>query len=181
MTKTEDLNNLSVLIESRPFDFSEEEGWNYAQAEECETCEEVLVARYEGEWDEHEENTDCEGGIWTDGPMMGYLWPLPDLGKHSGSLEHVARQLVGLPLCAVETAEGEVALALTGGGMDLSWEICAAYISLDCLPPFALTDLPGMAGYAEKYPHIIAACRRTCEVLKRWAVGRMKSLDSLAN
>lgn len=56
-------------------------------------------------------------------------------------------------------------LALTGCGADLSWEICAAYIALGYLPPFALaSSLPRLAwspGEIKAHANTAQACERT--------------------
>lgn len=73
-----------------------------------------------------------------EGPMMNYFWPV----HNRGNLEEMAVSIADLPLCVVEFEDsGEIGLALTGGGMDLSWEIAEAYIRLGYRPPVSL-DLP---------------------------------------
>lgn len=80
-----------------------------------------------------------------EGPMMNYFWPV----HNRGNLEEMAVSIADLPLCVVEFEDsGEIGLALTGGGMDLSWEIAEAYIRLGYRPPVSL-DLPGMSGRGE--------------------------------
>lgn len=75
------------------------------------------------------------------GPMMNYAYPcdVDDIGDAAAKLD-------GLPLCVVEHDDGRTELALTGGGMDLSWEICAAYVRLGYAPPIHFASLPNMAG-----------------------------------
>jgi hypothetical protein len=97
------------------------------------------------------------------GPAMNYLYPLDtrDIDEVDAAIK-----IAGTPLVLVETVGGEYGLALAGGGMDLTWEICEAYIALGYLPPVTYADLPGMAGKPEgEMDHlIIAACRRSYEV-----------------
>ena len=70
--------------------------------------------------------------------MMNYAYPC---AWHDGAT--AALMLVDLPLVPVVLADGTHALALTGGGMDLSWEICRAYVALGFLPPLHYCrDLP---------------------------------------
>jgi hypothetical protein len=82
-------------------------------------------------------------------PMMNYYYKLPN---HHTFGPSDARKLEGLPLCIVTFGRGqgaledEQALALTGGGMDLSWEICEAFMRLGFLPPAAFARVPAMAG-----------------------------------
>lgn len=95
-----------------------------------------------------------------EGPMMSswYACSIEDPIK-------AAALIIDLPLCVVEV-DGAYGLALTGGGMDLSWEICAAFIALGFLPPYNYADLPGMAGRgrSESDKLIIAACLQTMQV-----------------
>lgn len=95
-----------------------------------------------------------------------------------GCEEAAARAIADLPLCVVEL-DDEMGLALTGGGMDLRWEICEAYTRLGLLPPVDMCELPGMAdrGESEGDRYIIAACKRSCELLRRWIAHTMMDLD----
>lgn len=107
------------------------------------------------------------GGLGAEGPMMNYQYPLPDrwFGEEEIAL------LIDLPLCIV-TLDGDESqfLALTGGGMDLSWEICAGYIALGLLPPAHFRDLPRMAGMTltERNARVVAAMERSCTILQGW-------------
>ncbi len=58
-------------------------------------------------------------------------------------------------------------LALTGGGMDFSWEICETYIALGMYPPVAFCELPGMAGRGKTYGDkiIIEACKKSLKAM----------------
>jgi hypothetical protein len=80
-----------------------------------------------------------------DGPMMNYFYPVSDYTP--GDMNAWAAKLVDLPLCVVEIGD-ERGLALTGGGMDLSWEIAEAYVRLGYYPPTWI-DLPAMSGRGE--------------------------------
>ena len=99
------------------------------------------------------------------------------------STEDAARAIAHLPLCVVEFEDGETGFALTGGGMDLSWQICDAFISCGYLPPLQYCDLPDMAGQ-EKHPRtqlILAACQRSAEIAEGWAHRRRESLRAMAD
>lgn len=91
-----------------------------------------------------EQEEDLDGG-----PMMNYYYPLderPPYGSPWSSWEEAAEAIANLPLVIVRLEEDEeYALALSGGGMDLSWEICEAYMRLGYFPPVHF-ELPGMAG-----------------------------------
>lgn len=75
-------------------------------------------------------------------PMMGYYYRLPNLSMPP---EEAQTRLMGLPLVVV-MVHGAPVMALTGGGMDLSWQICEAYMTLGYLPPLHFCRLPRMAG-----------------------------------
>ncbi len=112
-----------------------------------------------------------------EGPMMNYWYELdvtPD-----GQL---AALIVDLPLCIVDI-DGTVGLALTGGGMDLTWEICEAFMRLGSLPPYHFaTSLPAMGdrGRSERDRWIIAGCLRTIAVMRDDATDRYERLTASA-
>ena len=102
-------------------------------------------------------------------PMMNYIWPVdlcgtgddPEEAQTSLMLAHCALCLVYYR--PVEGLDWEVGLALTGGGMDLSWDIARAYIALGQLPPARLS-LPEFAGMDFREPNtafIIEALKRS--------------------
>lgn len=150
-----------------------DERWQAWEAVECEHCGHTRVVESPGGGEPCDTEHDyegvphrCEGEIpETDGPMMSWAWPIT---LRRGP-EDAAESLTHLPVCVVEHQEHDGLLALTGGGMDLSWELCEAYIRLGLAPPFALCDLPRMAGRGESAHdrHIIEACQRSCEHIIR--------------
>lgn len=173
ITKTEhipvsQLRADTVDVRPRDYSFSSENwaemhegGWRARIAIECEECHAVYV----GEGPVECENTDCERfneevGSGDDGPMMNYWYPLPFDPSDSAIAE-----LANLPLCVVyiDDAPG---LALTGGGMDLSWEICEAFMRLGCLPPLHFSALPAICGRGvSKGDKVIAkACERSADM-----------------
>jgi hypothetical protein len=85
-----------------------------------------------------------------------------------------AKEISHLPLCVVEKEDGTTGLALTGGGMDLSWEICDAFISLGFLPPVHFCRLPYMVGWEHdpRSTRILEACLESAEVAARRAEGK---------
>ena len=136
------------------FDFSAGYGetWEPHEATRCEKCDGILVGLGLGgqTHSRADAETECDGHVSeTSGPMMNYFYPLP---HDPDDLDAAARAIVDLPLCLVEMLPGDGplagdwGLALTGGGMDLSWEICEAYMRLGYLPPLHFADLPGIAG-----------------------------------
>lgn len=131
-------------------------------------------------------NHDGDGyALGLEGPMMSYYYPLPEWAEYGMSAEDTARALVDLPLCLVHFEESdEYGLALTGGGMDLSPEICEAFITLGYLPPFHFAaNLPAMAGRwtSARDKAILAACRKSCQVVKMRAGNALRRLRELGN
>lgn len=127
--------------------------WDSYEPDQCEECGFIGVYAPEGEI----ECVNCgEGYILAEGPMMNHLWPLPERTQEGGSwydgAEGWARRLHGLPLAFMLTwdAQGQqtgAGLALTDGGMNLSWEIAAGYMRLGFLPPYdVVSSLPRMGG-----------------------------------
>jgi len=191
------LRNCSVDSKSRQVDWQEAlgedmEGWQAFELEECEECERSLIVSSHCGQDEHrhvqpeiededgnEVENECMGTVsYFEGPMMNYFHPCELRGL---SNEEAAEAIAHLPLCVVEFADGERGFALTGGGMDLSWEICDAYISCGYLPPFASCDLPDMSGKGRepRTQLILAACQRSAEILEGWANRRGDSLAKM--
>jgi hypothetical protein len=114
----------------------------------------------------------------TDGPMMNYAYELPYFSE--GSLYTGLERIKDLPLCIVKW-KGSYWLALTGGGMDLSWEICEAYIALGYLPPAVFAELPAMSGRgtSQEDREVIKYCKETFEVVRdraKQSLARMKSI-----
>ena len=167
----EDLYYSAIDVKPRNYDWSEgyPERWDYYAASRCEECREIVVGKGGEQHRDIDEESDCRGYIpQNDGPMMNYFYPLPCFRE---DVYEAAKKIVDLPLCIVEfmdeADEDRYALALTGGGMDLSWEICEAYMRLGYLPPAHFADLPDYAGvnYTRSVKHqwIINAMRRSID------------------
>lgn len=110
-------------------------------------------------------------------PMMNYYYPLPDKPADPERLATLLDRYVPLTLVYFPQ-ENLYAMALTGGGMDLSWEICYAYILAGYLPPFHFCRLPILAGCLPAWKRkVIAACRRTVRIVKRDCQVILKSLQ----
>jgi len=192
------LRNCAVDSKSRSVDWQgllgeDMEGWQAFECEECEECNRTLVysshcgsdehRNVEPEWDDEDGEpvfNECMGTVgYFEGPQMNHFYPCELVGFDT---EDAARAIAHLPLCVVEFADGETGFALTGGGMDLSWEICDAFISCGYLPPLQYCDLPDMAGQS-KHPRrqlILAACMRSAEIAEGWAQRRGESLARMA-
>ena len=127
-------------------------------------------------------NPDCEQFAeqvdeWQgdEGPMMCYSYELP---AKSGARRECwtltdAIKIADLPLVIVYFNDDptDAALALSGGGMNFSWEICEAYMRLGFLPPTYFADLPEMAGLPRTAVDrwVIAGCEKSFKVQRRWA------------
>lgn len=71
-------------------------------------------------------------GETPEGPMMNFYWPLgKDLPLRDP--DATASALRGLSVCLVQV-DDEYGLALTGGGMDLSWVLAAGAVAAGFLP-----------------------------------------------
>lgn len=157
------------------------ETWDFFAGCRCDECGAVLVGRGGEKHCDINNESECDGYVETsEGPMMNYYYPLPGFNDRRYDANECARALASLPLCVVEfTDEGEYALALTGGGMDLSWEICEAFMRCGYLPPAHFANLPAMAGRGEsrKDRQIISACRRSLRAVKARAAWALQSVS----
>lgn len=158
-------------------------------AERCERCGRIVVNiggeeehRYlghlngfgedEDEGDEDEEIPEpenCTGVIGEAYPTMYYGYPI-DVDR-VGGIEEAARLIYDLPLCVVEMEHsGDTYLALTGGGMDMSWEICEAYMRLGYLPPVHFARLPQYAGLTlnARTKWIIDGMKQSIDIRDHW-------------
>jgi hypothetical protein len=157
--KTSDLYVSAIDLKPSHFDFGEgyAEKWDVLQPEGVEPGE--------GNWQE---------------PMMNTWWPLPD---HANPDSEAASKLAAEPIsmCIVYNMESEeYGLALTGGGMDLSWDIAAAYVVLGYLPPVEL-HLPGFAGLGHGVAKRVtmAAMERAYRVMSAHMQSNLRDLRNL--
>ncbi len=72
-----------------------------------------------------------------EGPMMNFFYPLPTSFRR-GEVA-AAAQLHNMCLVSVD---GDYGLALTGGGMDMTWYIVMSYVGLGYLPPVDFCEVP---------------------------------------
>jgi hypothetical protein len=179
----------TIDVTATPRDWSEgfTESWDYMQAPTCPECgeygrwiaesdlPEVTLVDVAGERDDPESweawrcpNAECERfgrevAPEDGGPMMSYSYALP--AGDSFDQSHADR-IRHLPLCIIDNMDGSYELALTGGGMNLSWRIAEAFMQLGYLPPLAFCDPPRMAGMEmdERHRWIVAGCLRSCDV-----------------
>lgn len=116
-------------------------------------------------------------------PMMNYYYDIT-LHDHFPGDAQSTLLLAHLPVIVVAIPDPlggwRHVLALSGGGMDLRWEICEAYIRLHQRPPLYFCDLPHMAGRGESEHDqvIIAACRETLQCVQSDIDAVARRLDS---
>lgn len=127
-----------------------------------------------------EEDNRCTAEVHFEGPQMNYFYECD-----WNDTEEAAKAIKNLPLCLIELRDGTKGMALTGGGMDLSWEICAAYVALGYLPPVHFAgDLPSMAWGPSKPSYLAAvldAADRSCEIAVLWAQHARDRVTELRN
>ena len=166
--------------------------WNYWEAVQCEKCDRLIVGS--GGYvacgqpmteddeplliDEDDDNFDdlndheCDGSGLAEGPMMNYWYPI----RFSADNEDAAKLIANLSLCVVEV-NGETGLALTGGGMDFSWEICEAFIRLGHYPPIHFSDLPKESiNLSDERKQVVIAMFHANDIAMSWAQSRKERL-----
>ena len=176
-TPLKELNCDTIDTKSMNFDFGEgyPVTWESYEAAECEECGNIQLVTGEDECEE------CGEYLYADGPMMNYFYPLPSASYDNWEADD-AKKLINLPLCLVYfTNAGQWALALTGGGMDLSWEICEAFMILGFKPPVNFCDLPNMAGMelTERNKWILEGCKQSCDISATWAETKRDRLEQM--
>ena len=139
------------LVESKPRDFDFSTGYG---------------EKWHIPLDLTDEERENEGYV----PMMNYIYPLGD------SFEVPKDFREKLNNTTIVEIDGQYFLALTGGGMDLSWEICESYINLGYYPPTHFCRLPGMAdrGQSNKDKRIIKCCNDSLRTIARWSNEQIK-------
>ncbi|MFE9412293.1 hypothetical protein ACFYN0_26395 [Streptomyces sp. NPDC006704] len=119
------------------------DGNNICRNEECEKYEDEAKAYAD------------------EGPTSSIYWEIrlpTDMDEHD-----VARAIHDLPVCLVKVGRDheEYGLTLTGGGMNLIWEIVEAFTRIGSLPPTDKIDLASIGrGDSELDRYLIAACQR---------------------
>lgn len=109
-------------------------------------------------------------------PMMNYAYPLPGWRDDPEAFQS---DIITNTSCCIVMLDDEPVLALTGGGMDLSWDICKAYTILGLLPPLHFArNLPRMAGMSHKANReTLEACKKTAQIAALWAKNAVEDLD----
>jgi len=139
------------LIEAQPRDFDFSQG-------------------YPDDWDVALDLTDeeLENGDYS--PMMNYIYPL---GAAFAVPSDARERLANMTIVRIGD---EYFLALTGGGMDMTWEICESYINLGYYPPVQYCRLPRISGRGEsaKDRQIIECCNESLRAAAGWYAQRLK-------
>ena len=150
----------------------------YCEAETCYMCGVQVVTGPSCRGCEHRDadpTSTCHGRVDGDGPMMNYWYPC-DIGYVREAALKLDR--CHLPVCVV-SVHGQTGLCLTGGGMDLSWEICEAYMRLGYLPPAHFAQhLPiyGRRGCSKKDRWILQGCMRAMRVARNFASNGLRNI-----
>lgn len=150
---------------------------DFRSQEEDEDDEDYLDA-----FREHvRERADYDGELEL-APMMSFAYPLPHLREDPSELQlKLLKSYTNLMLVEIDD---EYYLALTGGGMDFSWEICYAYMIAGYMPPIHFCGhLPRMAGKhrESRTDEVIAGAKRSIEIVKSWAESWERDIKDLEN
>jgi hypothetical protein len=109
----------------------------------------------------------CDQEPEIDGPINNYIYPISV--ERIGGAEEAALAVKGLSLCILEHNDQHY-LALTGCGMDMSWDIAEGYMRLGYLPPSHFADLPLFAGMQlnRTTRWVLAGMRRSLRLQIGW-------------
>jgi hypothetical protein len=173
--RIKELSAANIGAEPIDYDWYDEgkwdEEWESRGADRCSTCGKIVTGLSGGEQQHRDvdEGSRCLGYVSGPEPMMNYHYPI-DL-PYGVSQEQAELALVDLPLCLIDWRHDGYSLALTGGGMNLAWEICEAYMRIGCLPPVHFCDLPRMSGRgtSARDRWILAGCKQSYRVQMGWA------------
>jgi hypothetical protein len=172
------MNHASIDVRPQQYDWSEgySDRWDYWAASKCETTDCPGIVNRGADCSECGKLVESHD----DGPAMNYFYELPD---YNGDPLDDSKKIADLPLCIVNVEGNRYGLALSGGGMDLSWEICAAYIALGYLPPAHFGRyLPQFAGmrFTQRERAVIGACRESLRCQRDWNVRGLQRLAETA-
>jgi hypothetical protein len=109
-------------------------------------------------------------------PIYNYLYPLTEMRHEPGDAQAILDEN---PVATTVVLVNDTPfLALTGCGMDMTWDVVKSYVLLGLLPPLHFCDLPVFAGHklSELDRATVKACLKTCEVVKGMAEQRAEDL-----
>lgn len=153
------------------------EAWHSSEVDECEACRDSLDDLSELLREAFTEA--CRDNREAFEPQMNYRYSIPERMDAEWAAARILES--GLPLVVVR-CDGLPYLALAGGGVDLSWEICEAYMALDLYPPAHFAgSLPRMAGRGKgpsdgRDGRIMEACLASLEAVESRARSAAESL-----
>lgn len=112
-------------------------------------------------------------------PIMNYLWPCePRYGMADEDAATAIDQHAGATVLVTINSDqhnGLQGIALTGGGMDMSWDICAAYLCCGCIPPVRLlSGVPHFAG--QKNSELTRAVLECMDLAADWLESKAKRI-----
>lgn len=172
---------------STDYDWSEGgwgEGWESWEYGTCNTCGQLT------DNSGYCENEACENNgaqaTTLEGPMMNYYWPFdtpvyddPDGGFLDFDPDEAAKKIADLPLCIVQIDGKKYAIALTGGGVDLTWEIVEGFTRIGLLPPALRPVAMADKQLNDRTKYLISALRRVREHQITQARFELEQLDRL--
>ena len=188
-----ELSLAAVDVNSAYFNFGEEFGVTWDEVSlgllQCNFCETTYI---EDAFDEGEKCPDehCTSEYSSTlerpeiAPMMNYYYELPyyegDPEEDQLTLYQSSANVVLVRMPNIKDNGDSYALALSGGGMDLSWDICHAYILLGYAPPLHFCNLPdlGQDNRQEPYQLILKACLQSAKSVAYRANRQIKQLQS---
>jgi hypothetical protein len=115
-------------------------------------------------------------------PMMSYYYPLPGYRGDAAT----AQEIIAGTACVVVLVDDEPVLALAGGGMDLSPDICRAYFLLGYYPPLHFAEnLPRLGKLyldrmGKEMKDVLAACVESARIAENWARDARERLEKFA-
>lgn len=115
-------------------------------------------------------------------PAANYLYPVKlfDRSEETAQAELMERcPEVMVVLARDADGDEQPYLTLGGSGMDMSWYVCKAYMTLGLMPPVYFADLPNVEGEARSHPEVVEACRETAQWLMGEANKLMDNLERL--
>lgn len=87
-------------------------------------------------WRETDQASEWEDSFF---PMMNALWPVElAYGRDEDEAAALMNQHAGAT--SLISIDDQTYIAMTGGGMNLSWHIAAAYVCCGCVPPLDILD-----------------------------------------
>ena len=116
-------------------------------------------------------------------PMHNYRYHLPHFDEKNMNCEEMKDAVKHTNLTVVQDKHNdEYFLALTGTGMDMSWDICEAHINMGYLPPADFCRrLPRMGDMSitPSTEKVILGCKRSLTLSKGWAEYGLNELEKV--